>query len=968
MIRIFTRSVLFCLIVNSLALAQVTGLTEDFNDGNISEWKADHERTFQLSTEEGSLKINYTRTSSSDIWDNFNFTPSVTVDLSNNKVISVRVKSSVSTQLTFKPIYEDNTNDWLQANLLGDNTWKIVTFKVTSANPRMYKMYLYLDGGSTNIKSGVVLFDEIRFGDSVSVSSLDWTKLDKAIAVTEALLQNSVEGTSEGQFPTGSKSILQSVLNYSKGLKVSGTTKQSEVDKAVIDLYDACSTFETSVIASEINLSDKKATKQTRYLYMNLDLLQKRALLFGMHDATGYGVGWSEDDDRSDVKDVCGDYPAVFSEDLSGIDAEENSDLENKYYRLSSAYNRGAVITMCWHQLDPDNRSFYAADINNERIVEKIIPGGSRHNEYKLKLDRIGRFFKSLRGQNGESVPVIIRPYHEHLGNWFWWGPAHCTTQEFNTLWQFTVNYMQDSLNVHNLIWAISPPADLILEEGEYFQVYPGDDYVDLFGGDFYFGDVVDEDDRSLFLESVQSIAKNSIAKNKVSALTEVGQEGLDTPDWFTRILLDPLKYDSVASKIVYAAVWRNANTSHHYAPYTGHSSVPDFMKFYNDSYTLFTSDLPALYAYPEPDITPPIFLTTSDTTILVTSTKAKIEIETNERAYLKYDFADGPYDGMPNTFQTGEGDYNHSTVIDVVQGEGKTIYIKAVDFFGNATQQPLVIHIVVDTMQAPIAWNDLRYPTKEWLSGNSPLGSSASSATTINSVRTVYFRKILNLDATPTTMAMLLRCYGGAAIYINGCEYKRVNLLSDVELNYDADPTNGTLVNKSFTLDTTALKFFHSGANLIAVEVHSLPQSSVDGFNIQIFTQQGILIPLGSEWTYFDKGYKPQDMKLSDITMVALGGDGLPADFKLYSNFPNPFNSSTVIRYDLPKNDEVTVEVYNIIGERVASLFNGFQSAGRYELRFDASTVSGGLSSGVYTLQVRTSEYKKALKMMLVK
>lgn len=968
MIRIYTKSFYFILIFNTLLAAQVTGLLEDFNDGDISGWKADHERTFQLSSESGSLKINYTRTASSDIWDNFNFTPSVTVNLSNNKVISVRVKSSVSTQLTFKPIYEDNTNDWLQANLLGDNSWKTVTFKVVTANLKMTKMYLYLDGGSTTIKTGVVLFDEIRFGDSVLVSSLDWVQLDKAIEVTETLLQNSIEGTWEGQFPAGSKNILQSVLNYSKGLKTNSSTKQSEVDKAVIDLYDACSTFESSVIASEINLSDKKATKQTRYLYMNLDLLQKRSLLFGMHDATGYGVGWSGDNDRSDVKDVCGDYPAVFSEDLSGVDVEENSDLANKYYRLSSAYNRGTVITMCWHQLDPDNRSFYAADINNERIVEKIIPGGSHHNEYKLKLDRIGRFFKSLRGQNGESVPVIIRPYHEHLGNWFWWGPAHCTTQEFNTLWQFTVSYLRDSLNVHNLIWAISPPADLIKDEGEYFRVYPGDDFVDLFGGDFYFGDVVDEDDRNLFLESVQSIAKNSLAKNKVSALTEVGQEGLDAQDWFTRILLDPLKYDSVASKIVYAAVWRNANTSHHFAPYPGDPSVPDFIKFYNDSYTLFSADLPAMYSYPEPDVTPPVFLTASDTTLLFTSTKAKIEVETNERAYLKYSFSNEPYENMVNSFGSGEGTYNHSTFIDVVQGEGKTIYVKAADLYGNSTLDPLVINIVVDTMQAPVAWNDLLYPTKEWLSGVSPLGTSASSATILNSVITVYFRKVLNLDANPATMAILLRCYGGAAIYINGNEYKRVNLPVDSELYYDTEPTTGAQVNKSFTLDTTALKYFHPGENLIAVEVHSLPQSSVDGFNMQVFNQQGVLIPLGSEWTYYDKGSKPQDMKLSDITMVALNGDGVPADFKLYSNYPNPFNPSTVIRYDLPESDKVIVDVYNIVGQRVAILFNGYQSAGRYELRFDASTVNGGLSSGIYTIQVRTSEYKKAHKMMLVK
>jgi len=152
---------------------------------------------------------------------------------------------------------------------------------------------------------------------------------------------------------------------------------------------------------------------------------------------------------------VCGDYPAIYSEDLNKI--TQGFQIDRVRYRLSSAYNRGGVITMCWHQYDPDGRSFYANEINNEKIVSQILPGGSRHSDYKEKLHRIAFFLKSFRGEKGESIPVIFRPYHEHTGNWFWWGPSHCTTEEFNQLWQFTVHYLHDSLNVHNLLWAISP-------------------------------------------------------------------------------------------------------------------------------------------------------------------------------------------------------------------------------------------------------------------------------------------------------------------------------------------------------------------------------------------------------------------------------------------------------------------------------------------------------------------------------
>jgi len=78
-------------------------------------------------------------------------------------------------------------------------------------------------------------------------------------------------------------------------------------------LLNACADNSAKSEKLASNLIDPDATRETINLYNNLKEMSTQFLMFGMHDAMGYGVGWNNDDRRSDVKDVCGDYPAVFS-------------------------------------------------------------------------------------------------------------------------------------------------------------------------------------------------------------------------------------------------------------------------------------------------------------------------------------------------------------------------------------------------------------------------------------------------------------------------------------------------------------------------------------------------------------------------------------------------------------------------------------------------------------------------------
>jgi len=104
------------------------------------------------------------------------------------------------------------------------------------------------------------------------------------------------------------------------------------------------------------------------------------------------------------------------------------------------------------------------------------------------------------------------------------------------------------------------------------------------------------------------------------------------------------------------------------------------------------------------------------------------------------------------------------------------------------------------------------------------------------------------------------------------------------------------------------------------------------------------------------------------EYTFVPVGVNGnnsnIPKEFALYPNYPNPFNPVTSIRYDIPKNANVTLKVYDIRGREAATIVNEFKQPGSYMATFDASY----LSSGVYFYRLSAGDFARTMKMILIK
>ena len=184
---------IFSLLISSPLFSQTWAYHDDFEDGSLDTtrnetrytlWKADHPEIYGLSENNGVLSIEYLRSAESYIWGNFNFTSPDSIDVSQNPLITLKIKSDVACAFNVKPGYTNGSNGWLPNSIPADNAWHEYSFQLVEANysgTYLEIIHFYFDGGSSSPKSGTVQFDDFQVaGITIPVIHLKARMIDSS--------------------------------------------------------------------------------------------------------------------------------------------------------------------------------------------------------------------------------------------------------------------------------------------------------------------------------------------------------------------------------------------------------------------------------------------------------------------------------------------------------------------------------------------------------------------------------------------------------------------------------------------------------------------------------------------------------------------------------------------------------------------------------------------------------------------
>lgn len=341
--------------------------------------------------------------------------------------------------------------------------------------------------------------------------------------------------------------------------------------------------------------ANPKTTPEARQLFLRMMELQKKGVMYGHQDDLMYGYTWWYEKNRSDIKETVGDYPAVVGFELGEIETGRDRSLDSVSFtqiteQVKIFHKRNGIITVSWHAINPITSQYegiktpngagsswdvQALSVNGLNAVKSILPEGENHEMFNNWLNILSDYFLTWKDDNGRLIPFVFRPWHEHSGNFFWWGTSRCTDEEYAELYRYTVTYLRNK-GLHNILFAYN--TDKVFSQEQYMQGYPGDEYIDMLSLDWYgsgaeFNKAVDK--------ALGFISPLAIEKGKLCALSECS----DISEELINIMKNyPLSY---------FLTWRNA----YYEDPAKRKPVDnkynqELKAMYNNPHTLFLKDI----------------------------------------------------------------------------------------------------------------------------------------------------------------------------------------------------------------------------------------------------------------------------------------------------------------------------------------------------------------------------------------
>jgi hypothetical protein len=248
-------------------------------------------------------------------------------------------------------------------------------------------------------------------------------------------------------------------------------------------------------------LTNPNAIPVAQRLFAYICSLQGKNCLTGQMES-----GWRDTEiEMKFLLEKTGWLPAI-----RGLDFIHN-DFDGCVRRATDWHARGGIVTICWHT-GPDFASGYKESQEHDLNWDAAFtPGTQEHTALLAGMDRAVPALRQLQDRN---IPVLWRPFHEFDGKWFWWGRGGA--EGFIKLWRLMYDRYTNIHHLNNLIWVLGfsdAPGDLR-------PWYPGDDVVDILGGDSYKGGAQGDLYRTCASRTAGSQVSVTLLAGKLSCMT----------------------------------------------------------------------------------------------------------------------------------------------------------------------------------------------------------------------------------------------------------------------------------------------------------------------------------------------------------------------------------------------------------------------------------------------------------------
>jgi len=496
--------------------------------------------------------------------------------------------------------------DFSQAQDCG-NGLKKVAFTITFDNTDIANGFTIGLVGKNTDYNGVIYFDNVVLSSEEREPEAD-IYVDATVEVTGQGVALAVSGTTLTT-GAGNATISQSI-----------TLVDPDAMDCVKQVYAYLKAVGStnSVIFGQQNNTSHKAGASNLSVSDTMDVVGSYAGVIGIDGLALVGDEYSAGRYISDMEGVDAAYDAVVAQmNAASTNAEKNviaaAALTNFNIR------NGAIATLSLHMPNFStvgtvsagngaptyagyNFSGYTVGTMTGDVMNNLLPGGAYNAQFTAYLDMVADYAKRVDGA------ILFRPFHENTGSWFWWGAAFCDAATYKNVFKYTVEYLRDTKDVHNLLYVYGPGAESTTVAA-YGERYPGDGYVDMVGFDMYHDNPTTSDNFiARFTQILNVVDTFATQHGKLVAVTETGirnntapgdnqtallkQENA-RPDWYTEIM-NAVK----ASNASYYLVWANfSETDGFYTPYVksvtdgvnhGHEMMDHFISFFNQGGSIF--------------------------------------------------------------------------------------------------------------------------------------------------------------------------------------------------------------------------------------------------------------------------------------------------------------------------------------------------------------------------------------------